>query len=243
LGVVVGVVVVEVALAGELGDPEGEYRVLKMLLGCGKRFLLGVDRPTAGAKYDLAYGVLDAVLEEADRAQHLDVCIEEWLPNRAPYVHLGRLVRECLRLEIPEDLLAPGADIYLVESRLLRHVLAFASREGDDDGNLVAASEEAVGGVRPDETGSASRQDPHLTRPQDILGESLEGSVQSFACRYARLRAQNLPHAGYVWATTLWVVLVEGLVDKLAFAAGDFCYHLGDVAAHANPDGVADPVA
>jgi hypothetical protein len=51
---------------------------------CGQELsLLAVDRSTGRGEDNLPHTVLEAVLEEAARAQHVHFCIEVWLPYRA----------------------------------------------------------------------------------------------------------------------------------------------------------------
>ncbi len=106
---------VQVALASELRDAIGRDRVLGVILGGRELALLAVDRASGRGEDDLFYVVLDAVFEQPQRSQHVDVGVEVRLPDRAPHVHLGRLVAERLRAELLEDPGAPGADVQLVE--------------------------------------------------------------------------------------------------------------------------------
>jgi hypothetical protein len=118
---------------------------------CGRKLpLFSVDRSTGGGEDHLAHPVLDAVFEEAYRTQHVHFRIEIRLANGTPYVHLSCLVAECLWHEVLEDLLAPRADIHLVEVYPLRDVLALAAGKVIDYGYLVAASEECFGHVGAD---------------------------------------------------------------------------------------------
>ena len=137
---------------------------MKMILRRGEFTLLAVYCPTRGGEDYLFDAVADAVLEEPDRPEDVDVGVEVGLSNRAPNIHLGRLVAEGLRLKLLENVGAPRADVPDVELGLLGDVLTLAGREVVNDGYLVAASEEAVGDVRPDETCTAGQQDPHFRR-------------------------------------------------------------------------------
>src|SRR5215218_11321598 len=108
--------------------------VLRMIL-CGRKLpLLSVDRSTGGGEDHFAHPILNAVFEEADRAQYVHFRIEVRLAHGTPYVHLGCLVAECLWLEALEDLLAPGADVCLVEMCPLGYVFALAAGEVIDYG-------------------------------------------------------------------------------------------------------------
>jgi hypothetical protein len=98
--------------------------------------------------------VLDAVLEEADGAEHVDVRVEVGLAHGAAYVHLARLVAERLWFEIFEYPFAPAPYVRLVEARPAGDVLALAAREVVHHGHLVPAFEETVRYVRAYEAGA-----------------------------------------------------------------------------------------
>ena len=147
---VLGVVVVEVALAGQLGDSVGGERVLRVVFSCREPLLLTVYGPAGRGEDYLAHPILDASLEEADCSQDVHVGVEVRLPDRASDIHLGCLVAECLRPKVLEDLCTPGADICLVEVYPLRYVLTLAAGKVVDYGHFVVAPEESFGHVGAD---------------------------------------------------------------------------------------------
>src|SRR5215212_1529169 len=151
-------VVVEVALPRQLGDPVGGDRELRVVLGCRESALLTVYGPAGGGEDNPPHVVLDAALKEAYRSKDVDFGVEVRLPNRPSNVHLGCLVAERIRLEVLEDLGTPGADVLLVESRALRDVLAMAAGEVIDNGHLMAVLQKAVGYVRADKAGAPGQQ-------------------------------------------------------------------------------------
>jgi hypothetical protein len=136
-----------------------------VVLRGGKHLLLAVDGPAGGSEDDLAHAVLGAVLEEANRTEDVDLGVEVRLPDRAPHVHLGRLVTERLRREVSEDLGTPRTDVGLVESRPRRDVLPLARREVVDYGDLVTTTEQVPCHTRPDKPGSPGQKNPHLRSP------------------------------------------------------------------------------
>src|SRR5215207_1942314 len=131
---------------------------------CGRKLpLLSVDRSTGGGEDHFAHPILDAVFEEADRAQHVHFRIEVRLAHGTPYVHLGCLMAECLWLEVLEDLGTPGADVCFVEMCPLGYVLTLAAGEIIDYGYLVTASEECFGHVGADKPCASGEQNPHCS--------------------------------------------------------------------------------
>ena len=92
-------------------------------------------------------------------------------------------------------------------------------------------SEVALGDLQAAATCSASQQDPHLYRPRKT--RPTNHSRTDFSLAPAGTRGSDLPHVGYVRASTLWVVLIWG---------GDSGYRPGNVA-YAYPEGVTDPLA
>jgi hypothetical protein len=110
--------------------------------------LLAVDRPAGRGEDDLTNAMLDAVLKKPDRPDNVDVSIKVRLSDRAPHVHLGRLVQEGVWFELFENLAAPGPNVYLVEWCPFRNVFAPARREVVDDGELMTAPQQLFGRVR-----------------------------------------------------------------------------------------------
>src|SRR5918997_1684250 len=74
-------VVVQVALARELGDPVGGDGVVRVILGGGKSVLLAVYGPARGGEDDLPHAAFGAVLEEAERSEDVDVGVVELRPS------------------------------------------------------------------------------------------------------------------------------------------------------------------
>src|SRR5918997_1257995 len=161
-------VVVQVALARELGDPVGGDGVERVILGGGKSVLLAVYGPARGGEDDLPHAAFGAVLEEAERSEDVDVGVEIRLPYRASHVHLGGLVAEGFGPEVFKDLVTPRADVGLVELRPSGYVLALARREVVYDGDFVSASEQVFCYARSDKPGPPGQEHPHLRSPRRV---------------------------------------------------------------------------
>ena len=86
-----------------------------MILGRRKHFLLPVDCSARRGEGDLFNAVTDAVLEKPDRPEDVDVGVKVRFADRAPDVHLGRLVRERIGFEVLEGLCTTRSYIHLVE--------------------------------------------------------------------------------------------------------------------------------
>src|SRR3954469_13511775 len=107
-----------------------------MLLRSREDILLPIDSTARRGEDDPSDAVTDAIFEEPQGAQHVDLGVEVRLPDRAPYIHLGGLVAEGVGPELFEEFRAPGADVPLIERGPLGNVLAFTAREVVHDGDF-----------------------------------------------------------------------------------------------------------
>ena len=160
--VVLGVVEERVQLPRALADAVGAHRVRRMGLGRGKLFLLPVHRAARRDEEDAADVRLTRGLEEVDRAEDVDACVEQRVGDRAADVHLRGVMAQRGRTLVADELDGLRLDhVELVKARLRVQVLALAGREIIDHEHVVAGGDERVDDVRADEPGAARDQDLH----------------------------------------------------------------------------------
>ncbi len=94
---------------------------------CGVR--RRADRTTRRGEEYLFDPEADAVLEEPERTDYVDVGVEAQLPNRSPHGHLGGLVGVGVGPELLQNVLAPAPDVPLVESDFLGNILPLPARD------------------------------------------------------------------------------------------------------------------
>jgi hypothetical protein len=107
--------------------------------------------------------VLDAGLEQSQRAQDIHVGVVGGVGDRTAYVELRRLVDQHLRA-LPREEVAHGsgiADIGLIEARPWVEIRALTGRQVVDDQRLMPGGDQGIDEVRTDETGSPGHENTH----------------------------------------------------------------------------------
>jgi hypothetical protein len=159
---------------------------------CGQELsLLAVDRSTGGGEDNLPQTVRDAVLEEAARAQHVHFCIEVRPSYRAYYDPSGppgasASGPKSSKTSSHPDLMSISENRTCLDtfSRLPVDRLSTTATSWPRTRRLSAMCDPRT----------PTRQVSRTCTSRDlknILGEPLEGSLRSFARRYARLPTQR----------------------------------------------------
>ena len=184
-------------------------QILRLAICCAARS--GVDH--------LLHAVLATILEQIERAQHIDIGVENRLLHRLTHVGLGCLVYDRVRPLLDEYLLQiRRAYIYLVQRRLGVEILPPARRQIVDDHDLVAGIDESVHDVRPDEplphpsqVSSSAQYLPIVLScpisPVDCDASSLWSATNPFvACDASFLWSATNPFvasdASFLWSAT-----------------------------------------
>jgi hypothetical protein len=142
----------EVLLAALLRDPVGRQGQERRLLGCTLR-ALAVAGAARRREDDLCSSGCDEHVRGAD---HVDGGVVAGIFHRGLHVGLCREMEDDVRID-REGL----ADVVLEQRRPRVQVLPLAGGEVVDDGHLVAAGEERVDEIRPDEPCATCHDRPH----------------------------------------------------------------------------------
>ena len=148
----------QVLLGRELRGAVGRERPALVVLA-RRAVALAVDRAAGGAEDELRT-VRAGGLEDVQRSEHVHLGVEDGLRDRGSDVRLRRQVDDELGPDLVEQAVEGLADVVLVHRRG-GDVLAAPGGEVVDDVDLVAALDQRIDDVRPDESRSPGDDGPH----------------------------------------------------------------------------------
>jgi hypothetical protein len=151
-----------VLLPRQLGDPVGREGPRGVLLVGREIVLLAIDRTARARENHLLDTRPDGVLQQVDRAQHVDSCIVSRVFHRSADVHLGRVViydMKTLSVKHLRDFGMLDADV--IERGLRIQVFTPASGKVIDDRNLMPLPDIPIDNVGTNESRAAGYQDLH----------------------------------------------------------------------------------
>ena len=156
-----------------------------MVLGGREEVLLAIDGAAGGGEEDLAHAAVARRLGQVEAAEDVDVGIEDRVLDRAPHVHLRRVMDEDVHPRFAHQgggLL--GADVEHVQLGPWGDVLPPAAGKVVDHQHPVAPGQECVGQMGADEPGPARDADGLLSL--DVLLDAIHG-----AGAYSKRRASQ----------------------------------------------------
>ena len=150
----------EVLLGGQLRDAVGRDRIRGVILVRREALGVAVDRAPAGREDDLGDTGRERRPRDADRAEDVDLRVEDGILDGLSHVDLRRVMEDRVHVRVVKEAFeVEAADVAFDESGPFREAGPLARREIVEDDDVLAIGEKGVCEMGADETGAAGHED------------------------------------------------------------------------------------